>query len=208
MTQLLSIHPVNPQNRLVQRAVDILQQGGVIAMPTDSAYALACAGGEARAIDRMRQLRKLTEKHHLTLMCKDLADLAQWAQVDNPTYRMLKAHTPGPYTFILKATRRTPKRLLQQKRKTVGLRVPGCAISQALLQALDGPLVTTSLILPGEDLPLTDAWSIQDSIGHQLDAIIDGEHCGFDPTSVIDLSDDTPVVLRVGKGPVEAFLNE
>ena len=205
MSQFFQIHPNNPQVRLIRQAADIVRQGGVIAYPTDSAYALGCQIGDKAALDRIRRIRRLEADHNFTLVCRDLSELATYARVDNTQYRLLRNNTPGPYTFILKATSEVPRRLMHAKRKTVGLRVPENNIAQALLADLGEPLMSVTLILPGDELPLIDPYEIRDTLEHDVDLVIDGGYCGMEPTSVIDLADDLPLVLRVGKGDVTPF---
>lgn len=205
MSQFFQVHPDNPQARLVRQAVDIIRSGGVIVYPTDSAYALGCQIGDKAALDRIRRIRRLEADHNFTLVCRDLSELATYARVDNTQYRLLRNNTPGPYTFILKATSEVPRRLMHAKRKTVGLRVPENNIAQALLADLGEPLMSVTLILPGDELPLIDPYEIRDTLEHDVDLVIDGGYCGMEPTSVIDLADDLPLVLRVGKGDVAPF---
>ncbi|MEQ8264249.1 L-threonylcarbamoyladenylate synthase [Pseudohaliea sp.] len=205
MSQFFQVHPDNPQARLVRQAVDIIRAGGVIVYPTDSAYALGCQIGDKAALDRIRRIRRLEADHNFTLVCRDLSELATYARVDNTQYRLLRNNTPGPYTFILKATSEVPRRLMHAKRRTVGLRVPENNIAQALLADLDEPLMSVTLILPGDELPLIDPYEIRDTLEHDVDLVIDGGYCGMEPTSVIDLADDLPLVLRVGKGDVTPF---
>lgn len=206
MSQFFQIHPENPQSRLINQAVDIIKQGGVVVYPTDSAYALGCHLGDKKAMERIRRIRKLTEKHNFTLMCRDLSELATYAVVDNSVYRMIKHVTPGPYTFILKASREVPRRLLQAKRKTIGLRVPDNVVSLALLEALGEPMMSVSLILPGDDYPEIDPYIIRDSLEHDVDLVIDGGFCGMEMTTVVDLADDDNVnVIREGKGELSAL---
>lgn len=205
MAQFFAIHPDNPQPRLIQQAVDIVRSGGVSVIPTDSGYALACALENKRGVDVIRQIRRLDDKHNFTLLCRDLSEIATYARVENQIYRLLKAHTPGAYTFILDATREVPRRLLHPKRKQIGIRIPNNVIALDILQALGEPLMTSTLMLPGESLPLTDPYDINESLGHQLDLVIDGGFCGFEGTSVIDLTEDIPQVTRVGAGDVGAF---
>ena len=205
MSQFFQIHPVNPQTRLIEQAVQILRKGGVIAYPTDSAYALGCQLEDKGALERIRRIRRLDDEHNFTLVCRDLSQLGTYARVDNNVYRLIRNHTPGAYTFILKATGEVPRRLLHPKRKTIGLRVPDNRITLALLEKLGEPMMSVSLILPGEQLPLTDPYDIRESLQHDLDLVIDGSYCGMEPTSVIDLSEDVPVILRRGVGDVSAF---
>ncbi len=205
MSQFFHIHPDNPQPRLITHAVEIIREGGVIVYPTDSGYALGCHLGDKQAVGRLRRIRKLDERHHLTLVCSDLSQIATYARLDNSNYRLIKAHTPGPYTFILAATREVPRRLMHPKRKTIGLRIPDNRIAQALLRELGEPLMSTTLILPGEELPLTDPYEIRQLLEHEVDLVIDGGFCGFEPTTVVDLTGDTPRILRRGAGDPSPF---
>jgi tRNA threonylcarbamoyl adenosine modification protein (Sua5/YciO/YrdC/YwlC family) len=205
MSQFFSIHPDNPQQRLVRQAVEIINSGGVIAYPTDSAYALGCHMGDKKAMDRIRRIRLLDDRHNFTLVCRDLSEISTYAKFDNAVYRLLKAHTPGAYTFILPATNEVPKRLMQAKRKTIGIRVPENPIAQSLLDELGEPLMSATLIMPGEELPLTDPWEMREMLEHEVDLVIDGGFCGFEATSVIAFEDDMPVVVREGKGSIEDF---
>jgi tRNA threonylcarbamoyl adenosine modification protein (Sua5/YciO/YrdC/YwlC family) len=206
MSQFFKIHPVNPQPHLIREAATILRNGGVIIYPTDSAYALGCQMGNKNAIDRIRRIRQLDEDHYLSLVCRDLSELSTYARVDNNVYRMLKANTPGPYTFVLKATHEVPRRLQHPKRKTIGLRVPDCLITQALLEALDEPMMSSTLALPGAAAPLIEPKAMRDLLGNSVDLVIDGGPCGLEPTTVIDLVGEVPVVLRVGRGNPSVFL--
>ena len=206
MSQLLQIHNENPQERLIAQAVEIIQKGGVIVYPTDTSYAIGCHLGDKKAVERIRQLRMLDAKHDFTLLCEDLKQIATYARVDNQAYRILKSHTPGAYTFILKATKEVPKMLMHPKKKTIGIRVPGNNIIQAVLQSLGEPILTSTLILPGDEYPMTAPYDIQQTLGANIDLIIDGGYCGMDETSLISLVDDNVEVLRQGAGPVEAFL--
>ena len=205
MSQFFQIHPETPQARLVRQAADIVRAGGVVVYPTDSAYALGCHIGDKNALDRIRRIRKLDDRHNFTLVCRDLSEIASYAKVDNTVYRLLKHATPGPYTFILKATSEVPRRLMHTKRKTVGLRVPDNPIAQALLADLGEPMMSVTLIMPGDEYPLIDPYDIRQVLGNDVDQVIDGGYCGMEPTSVIDLADDTPLVLRAGKGDISAF---
>lgn len=205
MTQLLSIHPETPQRRLLTQAAEVIRRGGVIAYPTDSGYALGCHLDDKTAVDKIRKIRKLDDKHNFTLVCRDLSELATYARVDNIAYRLLKSHTPGAYTFILNATNEVPRRLKHPKRKTIGLRVPDNIIAHALLDELGEPLTSVTLVLPGQDQPMLDAWEIKDSIGTQLDLIIDGGFCGMEPTTVVDLTADGPEIIRMGAGPIDGL---
>ena len=205
MSQFLQIHPESPQPRLIAQAVEVIRKGGVVAYPTDSGYALGCHLGDKKSVNKIRRIRGLSEKHNFTLICRDLSELGTYAQVDNSAYRLLRSHTPGPYTFILRATSEVPKRLMQAKRRTIGLRVPDNAITQALLADLDEPLMSVTLMLPGETLPLTDPYDIKQTLAHELDLIIDGGYCGMEPTSIIDLVEGTPEIIRRGQGDVSDF---
>ncbi len=205
MSQYFEIHPETPQKRLIHQAVKILQEGGVIVYPTDSTYALGCMMGEKSAVDRIRQIRQLSGDHNFTLACRDLSEIGTYARIENSAYRLLKAFTPGPYTFVLKATGEVPRRLQHPKRKSIGIRVPDHAIARALLEELGEPLMSTSLLLPGQDLPFTEAPDIRDHIGKVVDLIIDGGACGMEPSTVVDLYDGVPEVLRHGKGDASVF---
>jgi tRNA threonylcarbamoyl adenosine modification protein (Sua5/YciO/YrdC/YwlC family) len=205
MSQFFVIHPENPQPRLIHQTVEIIRNGGVIAYPTDASYALGCGLGDKDAQQRIRAIRGVDEDHPLTLVCRDLAEISVYAKVDNRQFRLLKANTPGCYTFILEATREVPKRLQHPKRKTVGLRVPDHPILQALLAELGGPLLSTTLQLPGDDLPLNDPYDIRDLLERQVDLIVDGGYGDVDTTTVIDLSGEAPVLLRRGKGEIQPF---
>jgi tRNA threonylcarbamoyl adenosine modification protein (Sua5/YciO/YrdC/YwlC family) len=205
MSQLVTLHPKNPEVRLIKRVVDVVRSGGVIAYPTDSSYAIGCHIGDKAAMERIRRIRGVDERHHFTLVCRDLSDIGMFAKVDNAQYRLLKAHTPGTYTFILKATRELPRRLAHPKRATVGVRVPEHPVTHALLTELDEPLLSSTLILPGETEPLNDAETILTHLEHQVDLILDGGPCGTQPTTVIDLSEDTPILIRRGKGEIASF---
>lgn len=205
MSQFFQIHPDNPQPRLVRQATDIIRSGGVVVYPTDSAYALGCQIGNKAALDRIRRIRRLDAGHNFTLVCRDLSELATFARVDNTVYRLIRNNTPGPYTFILRATSEVPRRLMHPKRKTVGLRVPENAIAQALLGDLGEPIMSVTLIMPDEDLPLIDPYDIRDILQHDVDLVIDGGYCGMEATTVIDLYDDVPVILRAGKGDTAPF---
>lgn len=200
MSQLFAIHPDNPQARLLRKAVNCIQEGGIIVYPTDSGYALGCQIGNKSALERMRQLRQLEKHHNMTLVCRDLSDLGTYARVSKPIFRLLKAFTPGSYTFILNASSEVPRLMLHPKRKTLGLRIPDNAIALALLECLDAPLVSTSLILPHCKIPLSEPDAIKDLVGNKIDVIIDGGNCGYEPTTIVDLTGDIPVVLREGKG--------
>ena len=205
MSQFFAIHPETPQARLIQRAVSILRGGGVIVYPTDSAYALGCQLGDKKAMERIRRIRALRKDHNFTLVCRDLSELGTYAHVDNSTYRLLRHATPGPYTFVLEATREVPKRLVQPKRKTIGLRVPDHPISQALLHALNEPLMSATLIMPDDEYPMTDPYDIRDCLEQEVELVIDGGFCGLEATSVVDLSGPAPVVMRAGVGDISDF---
>jgi len=200
MSQLFSINPENTQIRLNNKVVDIIKRGGVVVYPTDSGYALGCQLGEKNAVDQIRRIKKVDDKHHLTLVCRDLSELSRYAKVDNVAYRLIKSHTPGPYTFILKATSEVPRRLLHAKRKTIGLRVPDNRIAQDMLGSLNEPIMSSTLILPGEDMPMTDPYEIRDLLGNQVDAVIDGGFCGMEETTIVDFTGDAPEVVREGAG--------
>ncbi len=206
MAQLFAIHATHPQRRLVRQAADIVRRGGLIAYPTDSCYALGCDGGDARAAERLRRLRGIGERHHLTLMCRSLSEIAKHAIVDDAQFRLLKSVTPGSYTFILRARREVPRRLTH--RKTIGVRVPGHPVAHALLAELDQPMLSATLLLPGDKLPLSDAGEIRQRLEHELDLVIDAGSCGVEPSTVIDLTAETPRVLRVGKGSLAPFAVE
>lgn len=206
MSQFFQIHAENPQVRLVRQSVEIIRQGGVIVYPTDSAYALGCRIGDKAALDRIRQLRRLDDKHNFTLVCRDLSQLGEYAKVDTSAFRLLKAHTPGPYTFILDATREVPRMLLHPKRRTIGLRVPGNPIAHALLAELGEPLMSVSLVLPGDEHPLSDPYEIRDRLEKLVDLIIDGGYGSLEASTVISLLGGEPEVLREGCGDPEPFL--
>jgi tRNA threonylcarbamoyl adenosine modification protein (Sua5/YciO/YrdC/YwlC family) len=205
MSQFFQIHPDNPQKRLIRNAVEIIHQGGLVIYPTDSSYAVGCHIGDKGAMERIRRLRQLDDKHNFTLVCRDLSEISTYAKVGNQHYRMLKTLTPGPYTFIHKATKQVPRRLQHPKRKTIGIRVPDNAIAQELLSELGEPLMSSTLILPGEEMPMTDPYEMRDLISHQVDLIIDGGYCGFEPTTVVDMEEETPRIVRVGKGDASLF---
>jgi tRNA threonylcarbamoyl adenosine modification protein (Sua5/YciO/YrdC/YwlC family) len=206
MSQFFHIHPDNPQGRLVSQAVHILRQGGVIVYPTDSGYAIGCGLGEKKAMDRIISIRRVSKQHNFTLVCRDLSEIATFARVDNSAFRMLRAHTPGPFTFIFKGTKEVPKRVLNEKKKTIGIRVPDNKIALAILEELGAPIMSSTLLLPGDEFAESDPDEIRDKLEHQVDLIIHGGYLGEKPTSVIDFSDDEPVVLRAGEGDVSSFL--
>jgi len=205
MTQFFQIHPDNPQARLIGQAAQIIKSGGVVALPTDSCYALVCQLDDKDAVTRLRRIRNVDDRHHLTLLCRDLSEIAQYARVDNSQYRLLKAATPGPYTFILEATKEVPRRLSHPSRKTIGLRVPENAIASALMEALGEPLLGTTLILPDEEEPLTDPDEIRERLAKVVDLVIDGGACSLQPTTVIDLTGSEPVLVRQGRGDASPF---
>ena len=205
MTQFFQIHPDNPQVRLLKQAVQIIQSGGIVAIPTDSAYALVCQLDDKNAVERLRRIRGVDEKHHLTLLCRDLSEIALYARVDNAQYRMLKATTPGPYTVILEATRELPRRLSHPSRKTIGLRVPENTITQALLAELGAPLIGTTLQLPGDEEILSDPEEVRDRLEKQIELVIDGGAGTLEPTTVIDLTGPEPVLVRQGRGDAAVF---
>lgn len=206
MNEFLQVQPSNPDARVIRQAAKVLVEGGVIVYPTDSTYALGCHIGDKSALERIRRIRQLDKNHNFTLVCSDLSSLASYALVSNSAYRILKAYTPGPYTFILKATPEVPRRLLHPKRKTIGLRVPGNEVAQKILAALGEPIMSTSLILPNESEQLLDPYEMRLKIGKLVDLIIDAGACGLEPTTMIDLVEGTPRVMRVGKGDPEPFL--
>lgn len=206
MAKLIRIHPTDPQPRLINTVVEIVRSGGLIAYPTDSSYAFGCHIGDKKAIDRIRRIRRTDKNHNFTLVCSDLSEISVYARVDNWAYRLVKSMTPGPYTFILPATREVPKRLQNEKRRTIGLRVPDHPVVQAMLEALGEPIMSGTLLLPGDDLPLTDPFEIEDRIGHEIDAIVDAGSVGIEPTSVLNLASGQVEVLRQGRGDVSAFL--
>ena len=206
MAQLFAIHPTHPQQRLVRRAAEIVRSGGLIAYPTDSCYALGCDRGDAKATERLRRIRRLDERHNLTLMCRDVAEIARYAMVDDAQFKLLKGVAPGSYTFILRARREIPRRLT--RKKTIGVRVPGHPVAHALLAELDQPMISATLLLPGASLPLADPHEIRAALEHQLDLVIDAGPCGVEPSTVIDLTGETPTVLRKGSGSLAPFAVE
>jgi tRNA threonylcarbamoyl adenosine modification protein (Sua5/YciO/YrdC/YwlC family) len=206
MSQYFRIHPDNPQARLVNQAVDIIRGGGIVVYPTDASYALGCHLGDKDALTRIRHIRRLGEKHNFTLVCRDLSELATYARVDNSAYRLLKACTPGPYTFILPATREVPRRLVHPKKKTIGIRVPDNRVCQALLGELGEPLMSTTLQLPGDEYPLSDPEEIRDRLEHQVELIVDGGYGGLEITTVVSLEDGVPEIVREGLGDMSPFL--
>jgi tRNA threonylcarbamoyl adenosine modification protein (Sua5/YciO/YrdC/YwlC family) len=205
MARYLDVHPDNPQPRAIAQAVELIRGGGLIAYPTDSCYALGCQLGNREGLERIRELRKLDGKHHFTLVCADFAQLGQFVKVSNAVFRLVKASTPGSYTFILPATKEVPRQLLHPKKQTVGVRIPKHTVTQALLAVLGEPLLSSTLLLPGEEEPLTVGWEIKERLDHQLDAVVDSGDCGLEPTTVIDLSGDAPEILRRGAGDPARF---
>lgn len=205
MAERLELHPKTPQARILRNASDCLRDGGVIAYPTDSCYALGCAIGAKNAMERIQQIRQAGKRHFFTVICRDLSEIARFARVDNWQYRLLKAYTPGPYTFVLSATREVPRRLLDERRRTVGIRVPDHAVVRALLKEFAEPLMSTTLLLPGDELPMTDARDIESRIGHAVDLILDAGNCGLEPSTIVDLSGSAPQLLRAGKGDPRPF---
>jgi len=205
MSQFFQVHPDNPQARLIRQAAEIVRAGGVIIYPTDSSYAIGCQIGNKSAMDRIRQIRRLGDDHNFTLVGRSLSELSAYTKLDNPSHRLVKNLTPGPYTFILAATKQVPKRLMHPKRKTIGIRIPDNRVALALLEELNEPLLSSTLILPGDDMPMMDPYDMNQTLGHSVDVIIDGGYCGYEATSVIDLHQDSPIVLRAGKGDVSLF---
>lgn len=205
MAKMVEIHPKNPQPRLVEEVVDVIRHGGLIAYPTDSSFAFGCAIGNKTAMERIRHIRQTDKNHNFTLVCSDLSEISVYARVENWAYRLIKKLTPGPYTFILQATREVPKRLQHPKRRTIGLRVPDHAIVRAMLNSLGEPIMSSTLLLPGDDVPLTDVYDIEERIGSQIDLIVDGGPTGIEPTTVIDLSGGSVEILRRGRGDVSAI---
>lgn len=205
MAQYFQIHPDNPHKRLIDQAVNIIREGGVIAYPTDSSYALGCHIGDKAAMERIRHIRQVDDHHNFTLVCRDLSEIALYARVNNTDYRILKANTPGPYTFILTASREVPRRLQNPKRKTIGIRIPDNVITQAILEELNEPLMSSTLILPGETVPMSDPEDIRETLQHDLDLVIDGGHCGLEPTTVVILENGEAEIARVGCGDIAMF---
>ncbi|GAA3842454.1 MULTISPECIES: L-threonylcarbamoyladenylate synthase [Amycolatopsis] len=205
MAKYFDVHPDNPQRRSIGQIVDLLRQDGLIVYPTDSAYALGCQLGNRDGLDRIRAIRHLDDRHHFTLVCRDFAQLGQFAHVDNTVFRAIKAATPGSYTFILPATKEVPRRLLHPKKKTVGVRIPDHVVAQALLDELGEPLVSSTLLLPDHEEPLTQGWEIKDELDHVVDAVVDSGDCGTEPTTVIDFSSGEPEIVRKGAGDTARF---
>lgn len=204
-SRYFEIHPTDPQPRLIKQAVEIIREGGVVVYPTDSSYALGCHIGDKAAMERISRIRQIDRHHHFTLVCRDLSEISKYARVSNQQYRTLKAFTPGAYTFLLEATRETPKRLQNPKRRTIGIRVPDHPVPRAILEELAEPIMSSTLIMPGEEMPMSDGREIQERLYHLVDAVIDGGNCGLEPTSVIDLAGPAPIVVRQGKGDVSVF---
>ncbi|MEU8162682.1 L-threonylcarbamoyladenylate synthase [Micromonospora parva] len=205
MARYYDVHPENPQPRVIGQVADLIRGGGLVAYPTDSCYALGIQLGNQDGLDRIRQIRHLDDRHHFTLVCHDFAQLGQFVQISNAVFRLVKASTPGSYTFILPATREVPRRMLHPKKRTVGVRVPRHVVTQALLAELAEPLVSSTLVLPGDEEPMTQGWEIKERLDHQLDAVLDAGDCGMEPTTVIDLSGPEPEILRRGAGDVSRF---
>ncbi len=205
MAQYFEIHPANPQKRLVKQVVDIVRRGGIIVYPTDSSYAIGCHIGDKASMDRIRRIRRLDNKHNFTLVTRDLSEISLFAKISNEQFRMIKSCTPGPYTFIVPATRQLPRRLQNPRRKTIGLRIPDSEIVRDMLAELGEPIMSSTMILPGQELPLSDAHEIRRILEHDVDAVVDGGHCGFEPTTVVEWIGETPVVIRVGKGDAAVF---
>ena len=208
MAQFFAIHPTHPQVRLVRRAADIVREEGLIAYPTDSCYALGCLATASKAVERLRRVRGIDDRHHLTLMCRDLSEIARYAIVDDARFRLIKSAAPGSYTFILRARREVPRRVVHPKKKTIGVRIPGHAVAHALLGELGEPMLSATLSLPGDDAPLSDAAEIRERLERQIDLVIDAGSCGIEPSTVIDLTGDAPTVLRAGKGALTPFTVE
>lgn len=205
MAERLELHPTTPQQRLLRIAADCLRDGGVIAYPTDSCYALGCALGAKEAMERIQALRQTRKGHFFTVVCRDLSEIARFSVVENWQYRLLRSFTPGPYVFVLRATREVPRRLLNSRRKTIGIRVPNHVVANALLAEYDEPILSTTLQLPGDDLPMTDGSEIEERIGHAVDLVLDAGNCGIEPSTIVDISGETSVLLRAGKGDPRPF---
>jgi len=206
MARYFDVHPDNPQPRALGQVADLVRRGGLVAYPTDSGYALGCQLGNRDGLDRIRAIRKLTDKHHFTLVCSEFAQLGAYVEMNNAVFRAIKAATPGPYTFILKASREAPKAMLHPRKKTVGVRVPSHVTTLALLREMGEPLMSSTLILPDAEDPMTDGWQVNDTLGNELDAVLDSGDCGLEPTTVIDLSGDEPEVIRLGSGDPKPFV--
>jgi|SRR4051812_2510883 tRNA threonylcarbamoyl adenosine modification protein (Sua5/YciO/YrdC/YwlC family) len=208
MAQFFAIHPTHPQARLVRRAADIVREDGLVAYPTDSCYALGCLATATKAVERLRRVRRMDERHHLTLMCRDLSEIAKYAVVDDVRFRLIKRVAPGSYTFILRARREVPRRVVHPKRKSIGIRIPGHPVAHALLAELGEPMLSATLLMPGDEQPLSDAHEIRERLEHHIDLVIDAGSCGVEPSTVIDLTADAPTVLRAGKGSLAPFAVE
>lgn len=208
MSQFFQIHSENPQPRLVKQAVEIIRNGGVVVYPTDCAYALGCHLEDKSALEKIKRIRQLDDKHNFTLVCRDLSEISVYAKVDNSQYRLLKSYTPGAYTFILNATSEVPRRLMHPKRRTIGIRIPDNKIALAIMEELGEPIMSTSLILPGDTDPVTDPYEIRQLLQHEVDLVIDGGYCGLEATTVINLTEDVPQLIRQGAGVVEGILSE
>jgi tRNA threonylcarbamoyl adenosine modification protein (Sua5/YciO/YrdC/YwlC family) len=206
MARYYDVHPVDPQRRAITQVVELVREGGLIAYPTDSCFALGCGLGNRDGLARIRTIRRLDERHHFTLVCRDFAQLGQFVHVSNAVFRLVKASTPGPFTFILPATREVPRQLLHPRKKTVGVRIPDHVVAQALLTELGEPLLSSTLLLPGHEQPLTQGWEIKEELDHTVDAVIDSGECGIEPTTVVDLSGDEPEIVRKGAGDASRFL--
>lgn len=206
MSQLFHLHPKDPQRRLLRQAADCLRRGGVIVYPTDSCYALGCHLGDKEAMERLARIRQTDRHHHFTLVCRDLSEIARYARVGTWQYRLLRANTPGPYTFLLQATREVPRRLQHAKRSTIGIRIPDHPVPLGLLEELGEPIMSSTLLLPGDDLPMTDAGEIHERLGRSVDLVLDGGNCGLEPTTVVDLAGEAPVVVREGRGDPAPFV--
>jgi tRNA threonylcarbamoyl adenosine modification protein (Sua5/YciO/YrdC/YwlC family) len=205
VARYFEVHPVNPQQRTIDQVVAMIQQGALIAYPTDSGYALGCRLGNVEGVERIRDLRKLDDRHHYTLVCHDFAQLSQFVFVSNRVFRLIKAHTPGSYTFILPATREVPRRFMTSKKRTVGVRIPPTPVAHALVTSLGEPLLSSTLLMPGEDHPMSDGWEVKERLDHAVDAVIDAGECGSEPTTVVDFSEGEPQVVRVGAGDPTPF---
>ncbi|WBQ04810.1 L-threonylcarbamoyladenylate synthase [Kribbella sp. CA-293567] len=205
MARYFDVHPDNPQKRAIGQVVDLIRGGGLVAYPTDSCFALGCQLGNKDGLDRIRTIRQLDDRHHFTLVCQDFSQLGQFVHINNAVFRSIKAATPGSYTFILPATKEVPRRLLHPKKKTVGVRIPDHVVTQALLEELGEPLLSSTLLLPDQEEPMTQGWEIKELLDHQIDAVIDSGDCGTEPTTVIDFSEDTPEIVRVGAGDPSPF---
>jgi tRNA threonylcarbamoyl adenosine modification protein (Sua5/YciO/YrdC/YwlC family) len=205
MAQLFHIHPRDPQVRLLRQAAEIIRNGGVVVYPTDSCYALGCHIGDKEAMERIRRIREADRRHQFTLVCRDLSEISRYARVDNSQYRLLRKYTPGPYTFILQATRETPKRLQNPRRRTIGIRVPDHRVTQMLLAELDEPIMSSTLLLPGDELPMSDAAEIRARLEHVVDAVLEAGTCGIEPSTVVDLASSVPVLVRRGRGDPTPF---